>query len=290
MQAFEYVAPTRVDEVLQRLATAEADTILLGGGTSTVLMMKQDLLAPAAVIGLGRLAELRGITARPDGGLTLGATCTLTDLIRSPEVAAAYPVLARTAAQIGNVRVRNMATLGGNLVHADPAQDLPPVLMLLDATVTLQSQRGIRQVSLNDLYVDLMVTAVEPDELLTEIHLPPAPAGLYTTYVKFTPRSKEDYATVGVACALELEGNWCRRAGLVLGGVGATPLRMRAVEAALTGRPLTAAGIAAAATLVEGAVEPWDDLRGTAAYKQAMSRVWTERALLALGREAGLAL
>ncbi len=286
MHPFEYVAPERLDHALERLAGAGDETILLGGGTATVLLMKQDLIAPAVVIDLGRIPELRGIDARPDRGLRLGATCRLEELEDSAALRTAYPVLARTAHGVGNVRVRHVATLGGNLVHADPAQDLPPVLMALGATVTLASRQGTRRLPLDAFYRGFMETAIRRDEVLTEVEMPPPPAGLRATYVKFTPRSQDDYGTVNVACALVLEDGVCRSAALVLGGVGATPLRIRSAETHLSGHPLTDARVAEASSLAADAIDPWDDLRGGAEYKRAMARVWTARALTALGHAA----
>ncbi len=286
MHPFEYVAPERLDDALERLALADEGTILLGGGTATVLLMKQDLIAPEVVIDLGRIQELSGIDVHPDRGLRLGATCRLAELEDSAVVRAAYPVVARTAHGVGNVRVRNVATLGGNLVHADPAQDLPPVLMVLSATVTVASRRGTRRLPLDTFYVGFMETAIGRDEVLTEVELPPPPPGLRATYIKFTPRSQDDYGTVNVACALVLRDGVCRSAALVLGGVGATPLRIRSAEGCLIGHPLTDTRIAEASRLAAEEIDPWDDLRGSAAYKRAMARVWTARALTTLGHDA----
>ncbi len=282
MHPFEYVAPERLDDALERLGRAGGETILLGGGTATVLLMKQDLIAPDVVIDLGRVPELGGIDVRADGGLRLGATCRLAELEESPAVRAAYPVVARTAHGVGNVRVRNVATLGGNLVHADPAQDLPPVLIALGATATVASRKDARRLPLDGFYIGYMETAIRRDEVLTEVELPPPPAGLRATFIKFTPRSQDDYGTVNIACALVLEDSLCRTAALVLGGVGATPLRIRSAETHLSGHPLTDARIAEASALAAEEIEPWDDLRGSAAYKRAMARVWTARALTAL--------
>jgi len=282
MRPFEYVAPERLDDALERLARADGETILLGGGTATVLLMKQDLIAPDVVIDLGRIPHLRGIHAGTDGGLRLGGTCRLAELEDSQAVRAAYPVIARTAHRVGNVRVRTVATLGGNLVHADPAQDLPPVLMALGATVTLAGRRGTRRLPLDAFYVGFMETAIGHGEVLTEVELPPPPRGLRAAYIKFTPRSQDDYGTVNVACALVLEDGVCRSAALVLGGVGATPSAIRPAETYLIGHPLTGARIAEASGLVADAIDPWDDLRGSAAYKRAMARVWTARALTAV--------
>ncbi len=283
MQPFEYAAPDRLDEALERLRGADGKAIVLGGGTATVLLMKQDLLAPTVVIDLGRIPELGGIAQGPDRGLRLGATCRLAELEDSTIVRMAYPVVARAAHGVGNVRVRNVATLGGNLVHADPAQDLPPVLMALDATVMLASRQGTRRLPLDAFYVGYMETAIERHEVLTEVRLPPPPAGLRSTYIKFTPRSQDDYGTVNVACALVVEDGVCRSAALVLGGAGATPLRIRSAEVCLRG-PLTDERIAEASAFAAQEIDPWDDLRGSAAYKRAMARVWTARALTALRR------
>jgi aerobic carbon-monoxide dehydrogenase medium subunit len=282
MHPFEYVAPDRLDDALERLGRADGEAILLGGGTAAVLLMKQDLLAPNVVIDLGHIPELGGIAAGPDRGLRLGATCRLAELEDSAIVGTAYPVVARTAHRVGNVRVRNVATLGGNLVHADPAQDLPPVLMALGATVTLASRRGTRRLALDGFYVGYMESAIGPDEVLTQVELPPPPPGLRSTYIKFTPRSQDDYGTVNVACALVMEDGICRSPALVLGGVGATPFRIRSAEACLRGRPLTDARIAEASACAAQEIDPWDDLRGSAAYKRAMARVWTARALTGL--------
>ena len=285
MHPFKYAAPDRLDDALERVGRAEGEAILLGGGTATVLLMKQDLLAPNVVIDLGRIPELGGIAAGPDHGLRLGATCRLAELEDSTIVRTAYPVVARAAHGVGNVRVRNVATLGGNLVHADPAQDLPPVLMALGATVTLASRRGTRRLPLEAFYIGYMETAIARDEVLTDVVLPPPPAGLRSTYIKFTPRSQDDYGTVNVACALLVEDGVCRSAALVLGGAGATPLRIRPAETCLQGYPLTDERIAQASAFAEQEIDPWDDLRGSAAYKRAMARVWTARALTALRSE-----
>jgi aerobic carbon-monoxide dehydrogenase medium subunit len=285
MLPFEYIAPERLDDALDRLARPDGETVLLGGGTATVLLMKQDLIAPEVIIDLGRVPELGGIDVRLDRGLRLGAMCRLAELEDSAAVAEAYPVVAATAHRVGNVRVRNVATLGGSLVHADPAQDLPPVLMSLGATVRLARRGGVRQLPLDAFYTGFMETAIGRDEVLTDVELPPPPAGLRATYIKFTPRSQDDYGTVNVAAALVLEDGVCRSAVLVLGGVGATPLRIRSAETCLRGRPLTNPSIAEASRLASEEIDPWDDLRGSAAYKRAMARVWTARALAALRHE-----
>ena len=286
MQPFEYVAPDRLDDVLERLGRADGETVLLGGGTATVLLMKQDLIAPEVVVDLGRVRELGGIDARPSGGLRLGATCRLVELEDSAAIRAAYPVIGRTAHRVGNVRVRNAATLGGSLVHADPAQDLAPVLIALGATVTCAGLGGTRRLPLDGFCVGFMETAIRRDEVLTEVELPPPPAGLRATYTKFTPRSEDDYGTVNVACAIVVEDGVCRSAALVLGGVGATPLRARRAESCLSGHALTDARIAEASQSAAEEIKPWDDLRGSAAYKRAMARVWTARALAALRHDA----
>jgi len=168
-------------------------------------------------------------------------------------------------------------------VHADPAQDPPPMLIALDASVTLRSRAGERTLPVEDLFVDYLTTRLQPGEVLTAVHLPPLASGTRATYLKFLPRTADDYATVSVAAALRIDGDGrCEHARVALGGVAGVPLRARVVEDALVGERLTDARIAEAAALVDGIVDPPDDARGSATYKRRMARVWTERALQSL--------
>jgi carbon-monoxide dehydrogenase medium subunit len=284
MGAYALHQPESLAEALDLLAAhGDEDTHVIAGGTSMVLLMTMGLVQPAHVIALRKIPELHGITPQDDGGLRIGALSTHRQLELTPEVRAYAPALSETFRQVATVRIRNQATLGGNLVHADPAQDPPPMLIALDASVTLRSRSGERTLPAEELFVDYLTTQLQPDEVLTAIHLPPLAPGTRATYLKFLPRTADDYATVSVAAALRLDGDGrCEHVRVALGGAAGVPLRVRIVEDVLVGERLTDARIAEAAALVDGAVDPPSDARGSAAYKRRMARVWTERALRSL--------
>ena len=278
MRPFEYREPGSLDEALALLADDPDDTLVLAGGTSLVILMKQDLIRPARVIGLRRIAELRAIDTR--GGLRLGALATHAALARSEAVRAHAAALAATFASVATVRIREQATLGGNLAHADPAQDPPVTLLALDATVVARSKTRERRIPLDALFVDVFETSLEPDELIVRVELPVLPAGARATYQKFLPGTRDDYATVSVAAVIATGANGaCTHARIALGGAGPVPLRAHEAERSLVGRRLDAAAIREAAALAAAATDPLADLRGSAEYKRAMAGVWTERAL-----------
>jgi aerobic carbon-monoxide dehydrogenase medium subunit len=190
------------------------------------------------------------------------------------------PALSVTFGHVATVRIRNQGTLGGNLAHADPAQDPPPMLIALDAQVVLKSRAGERSLPLDEFFVDYLTTVLQPDEVLTSIRLPPLAPGTRATYEKFLPRTHDDYATVSVAATMRLdEDGRCELVRVALGGAAGVPVHARPVEDALWGEIPTDRHIADAAALVVDLVDPPDDARGTAAYKRRMAGVWTERAL-----------
>ena len=279
MRPFEYVEPETLDEALALLAEDPDDTLVLAGGTSLVILMKQDLVRPARVIGLRKLAQLRAI-ASGDTGLTIGALATHGTLARAGDVRGFTPALAATFASVATVRIREQATVGGNLVHADPAQDPPVTLLALDATAVVASASGSRRIPLDELFVDVFETSLDPDELLLRIELPALPTGVRVTYQKFRPNTLDDYATVSVAAVIATDAaGACTHARIALGGAGPVPLRARDAERSLVGRRIDEGSIREAAALAAAATDPIPDLRGSAAYKRAMAEVWTARAL-----------
>ncbi len=278
MRAFELHHAENLEHTLSLLTQYE-DAHLMAGGTSLVLLMNLGLVEPTNVILLQRVAELRGISRTPDGGLELKALTTHRQAELSPEVHAYCPALSETFRHVATVRIRNQATVGGNLAHADPAQDPPPMLIALGAEVVLTSRTGARRMPLEDLFQGYLTTALQPDEVLTGVQLPPLPAGTRATYEKFLPRTRDDYATVSVAAALHMQDGRCADVRIALGGAAGVPLRLRTVEDALRGEELTEARIKEAAAMVPDLVDPPDDARGSAEYKRRMARVWTERAL-----------
>lgn len=246
-------------------------------------MMKQGLVQPAVVVGLQGIDALHGIRVAADGGLEIGALTTHREVETSPIVREFAPELARTFGRIATVRIRNQATIGGNLVHADPAQDPPPILLALDAEALVCGGDGARAIPLHAFFVGLFETALGEGELLCAVRIPPLAPAARLGYTKFLPRTEDDYATVSVAALLALndEGR-CEQIRIGLGSLGMTPLRARAVEDALRGERLTRELIQEAAALVRDEVDPLDDVRGSARYKREMARVWTARTLEAL--------
>jgi aerobic carbon-monoxide dehydrogenase medium subunit len=281
MRPFQLHHADSVDEALDLIEQHGSDeSHLIAGGTSVMLLLNLGLIEPARLISLRGIKQLRGIQATPAGGLEIGAMTTHRQLELAPQVTAYCPALAATFGHVATVRIRNQGTLGGNLAHADPAQDPPPMLIALDAEVVLTSKKGQRSVRLDDFFVDYLTTTLAPGELLTSIRLPALPAGTNATYEKFLPRTRDDYATVSVAATLRLDADGrCADVRVALGGAAGVPLHARPVEDALRGEQPTDQRIADAAALVLDLVDPPDDARGSAKYKRRMARVWTERAL-----------
>jgi len=280
---FDYHEPRELDAALDLLARHGDDAHLIAGGTATVLLLRQGLLRPGHIISLRKIDALGGITRTGDGGLRIGAIATHRSVERSPVARAYSSALIDAFASVATVRIRNQATVGGNLAHADPAQDPPPMLAALGATVTARSSRGERRIPVADLAVDHFTTSLAGDEIITEVTLPTVPAGTRATYLKFLPRTADDYATVSVAASVRFAADGTIAAvSIVLGAVGPTPMRARRVEEALRGR--TRAAFRDAAALVGGEIDPSDDARGSSAYKRQMARVWTERVLAQLAR------
>ena len=275
---FDYHEPRSLDEALDLLAHHGEDAHLLAGGTATVLLMRQGLLRPGHVVALRAIGELGGVARTPDGGLRIGAMATHRAVERSADAYAYSPALVDAFASVATVRIRNQATVGGNLAHADPAQDPPPMLTALDATATLRSPRGERTIPVGDIAVDHFTSSLAHDEVITHVVLPPLAPGTRETYLKFLPKTADDYATVSVAATMHLaDDGTIADVRLVLGAVGPTPLRLRKVEDAIRGRATDR--LSEAIAMVPAEVEPLDDARGSAAYKREMARVWTARAL-----------
>jgi carbon-monoxide dehydrogenase medium subunit len=283
MREFDYHAATSTAEALDLLARYGDDGHAMAGGTSLMLMMQQGLVRPGHVIGLRGVAEMEGIQRRADGGLEIRALATHRQAERSADVRAYCPTLAETFSRVATIRIRNQGTVGGNLVHADPAQDPPPMLMALDGQARIVNKTGERLVPLDAFFRDFFETVLDEGELLAGVQLPPLAADTRATYIKFLPRTEDDYATVSVAATLRVgPDSQCEDLRVALGAAGPTPLRARRVEDALRGQRLTPALIDSAAEIVRDEVDPIDDLRGSSRYKREMARVWVGRALKSL--------
>lgn len=280
---FEFHNPSSLGDALELLDRYGDDARLMAGGTALVLQMKQRFAQPGHVIGLRSLARTDGLgdIEEAGGNVRVGALATLRQLEDSPLLKKRIPLLADAIHLVATRRIRSMATVGGALVNGDPNQDPPPVLAALGATAEFTSSAGQRTCPVEELFVDYYETDVRAGEVLTAMNVPVPSDEQCGAYLKFLPRTADDYATVSVAVVLSRDGgNVCRDARIVLGAAGTTPIRARAAEDTLQGQELTEDAIRAAAATVPDTVDPLDDFRGSADYKREMAGVFTRRALL----------
>jgi carbon-monoxide dehydrogenase medium subunit len=278
MNAFEYRAPRTVDEALAVLGEYGEDARVIAGGTALVTMLRQRLVRPGCLVSLRDVEGLDRIEAT-NGSLRVGALVTHRQAETSPLVSERIPVLAETFRRVATVRIRHMATLGGALAHADPNQDPPVTLLALGARVQVRGASGLRELAVDEFFRDYYESALGPGEIVTGVTVPVPPPGSGAAFVKFLPRTADDYATVAVTAIVSLEGDRCREARIALGSVGVTPLRGRAAETLLSGQRLDDALIEAAGEAVKAEVDPLSDHRGSAAYKRDMAAVMVRRAL-----------
>jgi len=279
MPSYDYVAPSTLDEAVGLLKQHGDDAHLIAGGASLILMLRQQLLAPRVLVGLRGIEGLGGIETSVDGGLRIGAMATHRMIERASAVREYAPALADAFGHVATVRIRNQGTIGGNLAHADPAQDPPTILLALDAVVYAVGAEGPREIAIDEFFVDYFETSLEPSEIVVAVSLPARPTGAEAHYIKFLPGSKDDYATVAVAVSgVPDDGAWTR-IRIACGAVGPVPMRVTAAEAAVDGGELDEASIARAAEAVGEAVDPIADQRGSPEYKREMAMVWTRRAL-----------
>ena len=254
---------------------------LLAGGHSLIPLLKLRLATPAALIDIGRLDELKGISVA-DGRVRIGALTTHAELAASSELAERCPALAEAAGLIGDPAVRNRGTIGGNVAHADPASDLPTVLRALDATIAVTADGGERSIPAADFFEGMMETALGDHDIVTAIEVPAAPAGQGQAYVKFShPASR--YAVVGVAASVSVAGGSIGSVAVALGGFVPVTTRAAAVEQALAGQAPSADVIAAAAAAVSADLGDnlIGDIYASAEYRRAMAPVCVKRALRA---------
>ena len=260
---------------------------LLAGGHSLIPLLKFRLATPAALIDIGRLDELKGISVT-DGRVRIGALTTHAELAASSELAERCPALGEAAGLIGDPAVRNRGTIGGNVAHADPASDLPTVLRALDATIAVTVDDGERSIPAADFFEGMMETALGDHDIVTAIEVPAAGAGQGQAYVKFShPASR--YAVVGAAAAVTLVGGTVGVVAVALGGLVPAARRAASVEKALAGQAPTAAAIAAAAAAVSADLgdELIGDIYASAEYRRAMAPVCVKRALRAAVERSG---
>jgi carbon-monoxide dehydrogenase medium subunit len=280
MIPFEYRTPKSLKEVHATLKEFGSDAKLIAGGTSLVIMMRQRLVRPNCLVSLRSVRGLNSIEIS-DGGIRVGGLATHREVESSSLVRRRLPLLAETYHHVATIRVRNMATVGGGLAHADPNQDPPPTLIALGATLKATSADGSRVIPLDDFFTDYYETVLKPDEIVTEVFIPKMAPNSAGAYLKFLPRTADDYATVSAAAVLTMDKNRkiISDVRIALGSVGVTPIRATAAENVLRGQPVKAEAFAEAGEKAKEAVDPVSDFRGSAAYKKEMAGVFARRAL-----------
>jgi CO/xanthine dehydrogenase FAD-binding subunit len=276
---FAYYDPRTVDEAVSLLAQHGSDAKVLAGGQSLMPLLNMRLARPAVVVDVNRIEGLDYIR-QENGTLAIGALTRQRAVERSDVVARAQPLLAAATRLIAHPQIRNRGTVGGSLAHADPAAEYPAVALALGAELRVAGPRGERAIQAEDFFVTYLTTALEPDELVTEVRMPSPPARTGWSMMELS-RRHGDFALAGVAATLTLApGGECAGARIVLFGVGPTPLRARAAELALSGRrPGDELFDEAAQAAPETIEEPLSDIHGSTEYRRHLARVLTRRAL-----------
>lgn len=274
--SIKFLEPGSFPEASALLAGDDDDAKIIAGGVSVTLMLQQKLISPSVLVSLGRIAGSDFIRLEPDG-LHIGALAKLRDLERSQIVREFCPALAHTFSVVGNVRVRNQATLGGNLSAADYAADPPSMLMALDARVQALGPNRKREIPISEFFLGFYTTSLEPTEILTEIIIPP-PAR--AAYYKYTSISAEGRPCVAVGAVADFDSdNLCKDLRIAVGAAVETPQRVESAEAMARGQSLTDELVAAIANEYSLTLDPLTDVRGSAWYRREMIRVFVKRAL-----------
>jgi carbon-monoxide dehydrogenase medium subunit len=279
MTPFELVEPSSLREAIALLDPDDSSVRAIAGGTALMLMMKAGVFRPRRLVSLRKLPnEHSRITAGGQGELTIGAMTPLSVVERSAEVARLAPVIARAMRRLSNIRVRNVATIGGNLAHGDPHMDLPPVLIALGAHVSVAGPEQERRIAVEDLFAGYFETILQKNELISELRIP-AQGKSRAAYIKVTTGSAEDWPALGVAVSLERAGSAIKTARVVVSAATEKAMRLPASEQALAGADINEGTLARAGDAAADEVECISDVRGSAPYKRELVRVFVARAL-----------
>jgi carbon-monoxide dehydrogenase medium subunit len=274
---FDYLEPTTLKKALALMEKHGEDGRVIAGGTSLLIMMRQRLLMPGMVISLARIPKFAAISFNAKTGLRIGAGARHRDIELSALIKKHYPILHETFHNVAQPRIRNMGTIGGNLAAGDPLTDPGASLIALDAEVVLTSRVGQRTVKLDEFFIDYYQTALNPGELLTEIRVPP-PSRPGWSHIKFTPRSVEDFATVGVAITLRAKNGVCEDVRVGLNSVASTIIHAKQAEQTLRGKTIDDDLLRQMGEVAASETDPVDDNRGSAEYKREMVKVLVRRA------------
>ncbi|MGH2357130.1 MAG: FAD binding domain-containing protein [Candidatus Limnocylindria bacterium] len=279
-----------LDEALAMLAEHGEAAKLLAGGQSLIPILKFRLAAPDRLIDIGRVDELRGISAS-DGGFRIGALTTYREVLEDDALCGAYPLIREVVEDIGDIQVRNLGTVGGSLAHADPASDFPALAMVLDAEVEIRSRGGSRREAVTDFITGPFTTDLSPDEILAAVHLPPLPRGAGTAWFDL-PQAASGYSLVGVAAVVSdvhgvLGSGTVNDVRVAVTGAAEAPFRARAVEEALTGTACNEVDLRAAAAHATDGQELSHDIHADAEYRASLAQVYVRRALERALKRAG---
>ena len=287
MTPFELIEPASLKEAIGLIDPDDPEVRPIAGGTALMLMMKAGVFRPTQLVSLRKLGDaFARITAAPSGELIIGAMAPLSALEHSPEVARHAPVIVRTMRRLANVRVRNVATVGGALAHADPHMDLPPVLIALEATITVAGPKGEREMPVEELFTGYYETSLAKNELITQLRIP-AQGATRAVYFKVTAGSADDWPALGVAVALRAEGGTVKSARIVVSAATSKATRLAAAEQTLVGSNADDKTLQKIADSAVGEAELLADMRGTASYKRELLRVYVARAVRAALQASG---
>jgi carbon-monoxide dehydrogenase medium subunit len=283
--AFDYIAPRTLDEAMRALAAHGEEAKLLAGGHSLLPLLKLRLANPKLLIDLGRIRGLNGISQEKDK-IVIGALATHYGIESSELLNKSCPLLPETARGIGDVQVRNRGTIGGTLAHADPSADWPAAILALGGELRLRGPRGERRLAAEEFFLGPLTTAIELDEILTEIRVPALQRRCGSAYLKMAQQAS-GFAIVGVAVSLKVDAKgFCEEIGIGVTGLGDKPFRARAVEARLRGNKLTPKLIAASAAQVADGLDPLEDLHAAAPFRAHLARVYAARAIQAAAKRS----
>ncbi len=281
MTPFELAEPRTLGDAIVLLDDDDPAIRPIAGGTALMLMMKAGLFRPIRLVSLRRIEPRYGeIAVQPDGTLRIGAMAALATLEQSPALRHHAPVVVRTLRDVANARVRNVATVGGNLAHADPHLDLPPLWIVLGTRVVIAGPRGERTVPVEDLFAGYYETTLRQGEVIVKLGVPPQ-AGRRAAYVKFTARAAHDWPTIGLAASFATEGDRIKAPRLALGAATVKPVRLASAEAVLDGARITDALLIQAGEAAAAEADIEGDDRGSASYKKELVRIHVPRAVRA---------
>src|SRR6266481_993082 len=280
MRNFDYLEPATVAEACALLKQHAGEAKVFAGGSHLTILMKQGLYQPKALVNIKKISELKGIKYDAKDGLSIGALVTHREIETASLIQEKFPVLSEAEKEVANIRVRNMGTVGGNLASGEPLTDLSQIFIALDGKARITGLNGQRTIPIEELFVDFYQTSLGEDEILTQVVIPPLPLRSDIEYIRFSSSSVVDKPSAGVAVRLTLEtdGETIQTARIVLGCVGATPVRARKAEALIAGKILTLQLAEEAGSIAAQECSPSSDLRGSEQYKRAIVRTLVKRA------------